>query len=79
MQRIIDGTVYRSHTANEEDTYGIVFRTESGNTLTLSDVDPDREVALAVAERLTGEAADEQQLQYLAEDLLGALYDGCRS
>lgn len=79
MQRIIDGTVFRSHTANEEDTYGVVFRTERGDMITLSDVDPDRKVAAEIAERLTGEVTDEQQLRYLAEDLLGVLYDGQRS
>ncbi len=68
--------MYRSRTANNEDTYGVVFHTQDGAALTLSDVDPNREVALAIAERLAGEEADEEQLRYLAEDMLGAFYNG---
>lgn len=76
MRMVIEGSVFRSHTENNEKTYGVVFRTQDGDTVTLADVDPDYEVARAVAERLVGEQTDEEQLRYLAEDLLGTIYEG---
>lgn len=79
MQQIVEGSVFCSRTENSEKTYGIVFRTQGGNTVILSDVDPDYEVARSVAERLVGEQTDEEQLRYLAEDLLGTIYDGERT
>ncbi len=79
MRKIVEGVVYRSRTRSGADTYGVTFRDENGGVITFEDVNPDRKVSAAIAERLTGEAADEQQLRYLVEDRLGEVYDGSRS
>lgn len=76
MQQIVEGSVFRSHTENNEETYGVLFHMQGGGTVSLSDVDPDYEVARTVVERLVGEQTDNEQLRYLTEDLLGTIYSG---
>ncbi len=79
MERIIRGVIQKSRMTYGYDTFGIIFQTQSGRTLTVIDVDPRREVAEVIAKRLQGEWVDDQQLRYLIEDLLVALYDGAHS
>lgn len=79
MPVVTEGEVTEDQAENGQVTYGLRVVFDNGETGLLKDVDTSCTHVSALLKRVIGEDLDLCQLRYLAEDLLGTVYDGSRA
>jgi len=79
MSVVVEGILTETRNEQGQRVYGLRLIFENGGQCALPGVDTHRQVVKTLRCRLLGEAVDAEQARYVAEDTLGAFYDGTRS